>query len=111
MKELSKDLTVEMLPEGLYRQIAEEIGVENLIKLSELIGGSTFYLPKPESIVRPARDVRIREEFNGYNHVELARKYDVTERWVRKLCGDGKHPGQMDLFEYIGEPEEDDKSE
>jgi len=98
MDSLAQDLTIELIPDGIYRQIAETIGVENLVKLTELIGGSTFYLPKAESITRPVRDARIREEFNGYNHMELAHKYDVTERWVQILCGRGQAEGQISLF-------------
>ena len=59
MDELLKDLTLEMIPEGLYKQIAEEIGVSNFYKLAEVVGGATVYIPKPESILRPARDARI----------------------------------------------------
>jgi len=99
MQELLKELTVEMLPEGLYKQIAETIGTENFYKLAEIVGGATVYIPKPESIVRPVRDARIKEEFNGFNHPELAKKYDVTERWVRQLCGEGHIEGQFSFFD------------
>ena len=81
MDELVKDLTLDMLPEGIYRDIAEAIGIKNFYTLTEVVGGATIYLPKPESVIRPVRDARIREEFNGYNHPDLARKYRVTERW------------------------------
>ena len=101
MDELARELTVEMLPEGLYKQIAETIGTENFYKLAELLGGATVYIPKPESVTRPVRDARIKAEFNGYNHPELARKYGVTERWVRQLCGDGHPDGQLDLYDYL----------
>lgn len=101
MNELSKDLTVEMLPEGLYQEIAEAIGPENFVRLAEVVGGATVYIPKPESIVRPVRDTRIKEEFNGYNHQALAKKYGVTARWVRTLCGDGHAEGQLDLFTLL----------
>ena len=49
--------------------------------------------------LRPVRDAHIKAEFNGFNHVELAEKYDVTERWVRKLCGVGFIEGQIGLFD------------
>lgn len=98
MEAYFEELTVEQIPEGLYRDIAEAIGVENLIKLTQLIGGSTFYLPKTESVMRPVRDAKIREEFNGYNHLQLAVKYNVSERWVRQLCGDGHTEGQICMF-------------
>lgn len=107
MDALAKDLTLELIPDGLYREIAEAIGVENLVKLTQLVGGSTIYLPKTESIVRPVRDAKIREEFNGYNHMELARKYDVTERWARQLCGEGYAEGQLSIFECL-DPEDNE---
>jgi len=81
MDELLKDLTLEMIPEGLYKQIAEEIGVSNFYKLAEVVGGATV---------------------NGYNHPQLAKKYGVTERWVRQLCGEGCAEGQISIFDYVG---------
>ena len=42
-----------------------------------------------------AGDAHIKEEFNGHNHPELPRKYGVTERWVRSLCGPGQTEGQL----------------
>lgn len=98
MDDLSKGLTIEMLSAELYKQIAEAIGTDNFYKLAEVVGGTTIYIPKPDSLTRPVRDARIKEEFNGYNHLELARKYGVTERWVRQLCGPGQAEGQLDLF-------------
>lgn len=95
MDKLAEGLTLEMLPEGLYRMIAEAIGTDNFYKLAEVVGGTTVYIPKPESVTRPVRDARIKEEFNGYNHPELARKYGVTERWVRRICGPGQTEGQL----------------
>ena len=60
MDDLSKSLTVEMLPAN-YREIAEAIGAENFVKLAEVVGGSTLYIPKPESLVRPVRADPINE--------------------------------------------------
>ena len=50
MDELLKDLTLEMIPEGLYKQIAEEIGISNFYKLAEVVGGATVYIPKPDNL-------------------------------------------------------------
>lgn len=101
MDELMRELTLDMLPDGIYKEIAEAIGVENFYKLTKVVGGATIYLPKPDSVLRPVRDARIKAEFNGYNHPELAKKYGVTERWVRQLCGDGKIEGQIDIFDFL----------
>ena len=98
MEDLVKELTIDMVPDGDNRIIAET-------KLCSVVGGSTIYLQKPESVLRPVRDAHIKAEFNGYNHPELARKYGVTERWVRQLCGEGKLEGQMSLLDYGDEPE------
>ncbi|WP_032122029.1 Mor transcription activator family protein [Clostridium amazonitimonense] len=93
-----KDLTVDMIPEGPYRDIADTIGVVNFIKLAEFVGGSTIYIPKADSFLRPARDLNIKKEFNGYNHSDLAKKYNLSERWIREICGEGHLEGQITLF-------------
>jgi len=85
LEEWAKELTPSMMPDGLCKAIAEEIGTDNLLKLSILIGGISFYMPKKESILRPVRDIKICEEYNGYNSDELCRKYNVSERWVREV--------------------------
>lgn len=102
MDTLVQELTFEDLPMGTYRAIADSIGLDAFCKLADLVGGSTIYIPKLDSLVRPVRDVHIREEFNGYNHAELAQKYGVTVRWIRELCGSGHMEGQCDLFGDCG---------
>ena len=67
MEDLVKELTIDMVPDGDNRIIAETIGVENYYKLCSVVGGSTIYLQKPESVLRPVRDAHIKAEFNGYN--------------------------------------------
>ena len=98
MDDFAKELTLDMIPEGLYLKIATAIGVDGFYKLTEAIGGATVYIPKPDALLRPVRDEHIKKEFNGWNHIELARKYDVTERWVRHLCGPKLVEGQLNFF-------------
>jgi Mor family transcriptional regulator len=100
LDEWMKELKAEMIPDGYNRQIAEEIGVENLLKLTQSFGGNTVYIPKTDSLVRPIRDIKIREEFNGHNYLQLSIKYNITERWVREICGEGYPEGQFSLFDY-----------
>ena len=77
MDELAKELTLEMFASTeLYYQIAEAIGTENFYKLAGVVGGTTIYIPKPESLIRPVRDAHIKAEFNGYNHPELKELVD-----------------------------------
>lgn len=82
------ELTVDMIPDGLHRAIAEEIGVDNLLKLARLTGGITLYIQREETILRPIRDKKIAEEFNngGVSAAKLMKKYGVTERTVRDIA-------------------------
>lgn len=97
MDSYADKLELEMIPEGTYRKIAEAIGVHNLIRLAEIVGGNTFYLPKADSFTRPIRDQQIKEEFNGINYMELALKYNVSDRLVRSICGEAMVEGQTVL--------------
>lgn len=101
MENYINELKPEMIPEGIYREIVEEIGVTNFVKLAELVGGTTIYIPKSEAILRPVRDMQIKKEFNGCNHTELAKKYNLSERWIRKVCGEGHLEGQVTMFELL----------
>lgn len=74
-----------MLPDGICKSIAEEIGADNLLKLAVLVGGSTFYMPQAESILRPLRNQKIKEEYNGYNSAELAERYGITPRQIQQI--------------------------
>lgn len=96
-----KELTLDMIPDGIYREVAGEIGIANFIKLSALVGGTTIYIPKPESLLRPVRDLCIKKEFNGYNYTELAKQYNLSESRVREICGEGRLKGQFSLFDYM----------
>jgi len=105
MEGFINELTPDMIPDGIYKDIAETIGVANFIKLAELIGGATIYIPKTDSFLRPVRDLRIKKEFNGYNHTELAKKYNLSERWIREICGEGHAKGQCSLFDFLDDDE------
>ncbi len=93
------------LPEP-YSTISAKIGIKNTLALAEIVGGTYIYFPKVDTITRPHRNKDIREEFNGYNHRELAIKYNLTERWIKEICADlikkeRNKPldGQISIFE------------
>lgn len=98
MDDLVKELTLDMIPDTIWKQVAEAIGIENLCKMLEIAGGATTYIPQLEGYLRPVRDAHIKAEFNGWNHFELAKKYNITDRMVRSICGPGIVEGQLDLF-------------
>jgi len=100
-RRITKELTVDMLPDGIWKTVAEEIGVGNLIKMLTVINGDDVYVPKPDRFLAPARDRIIKREFNGYNHEELARRYGLTTGYVRKLCGQGILEEQVSMFDAM----------
>ena len=61
------------------------VGLTSAKKLVEVFGGDAFYFPKAESVIRTARNRRIYKEFTGYNHRELAAKYNLTTRYIRDI--------------------------
>lgn len=93
---------------GVQRDIAEVIGIDNYIKLSLNFGGDNIYVQKYSEVIKIQRNAEIREKFNGYNSDQLAKEYDLSERYVRLLCADliddmrSRPPdGQMSLFDSI----------
>ncbi len=81
---IAKEMPIEELPEE-FQSLAEEVGVEGILRLSEHLGGMSIYVPKIDRLVRKRRDERIRSEFNGANYRELANKYKRTETWIRQI--------------------------
>ena len=75
---------MECLPES-YQVIAGIIGMENTLKLSKYVGGMSLYFRKIDGLLLQKRDEKIRAEFTGSNQRELARKYGLTETWIREI--------------------------
>ena len=47
--------------------------------------GSQVYIPQARFYVLSRRDKEIYEQFNGTNHLELARRFGLTEFSIRKV--------------------------
>lgn len=65
--------------------LVEVAGLETAKKIVAALGGDSLYVPKVESVIRLARNRRINKEFTGFNHKELAIKYGLTTRHIRKI--------------------------
>lgn len=98
MRELVQETAVEDIADG-YRAVVEIVGVEKFAELAEYAQGDNLYFPKLDSIVIPARNRRIRKEWDGYNSRELADKYGLTTGHVRRILKDEPIYGQMSLFD------------
>lgn len=78
-------ITLDQLTET-QKEVAEVIGLENYIKLVQRFGGSKgIYIPKYSELLRPMRDQKIIEKFDGYNYDELAKEFDLSERSIRTI--------------------------
>ena len=66
-----------------YKKYADTIGMENFIKLSELIGGRNIYLPSPDSLlISPNRKKIVSEYRAGTSVKELADKYKISSESI-----------------------------
>jgi Mor family transcriptional regulator len=86
---LLSELKIEDLKE-LHQEIAEAIGIDGLIKLSEAFGGSHVYIPKTDEITRQLMRSKAIEEYNGGNMRKLIRETGKSESTMRKWLKD-KH--------------------
>lgn len=95
---LIEETTLEDISES-YRPVVEIIGIGKFIELSEYAKGDEIYFPKKENIIAPARNRRIKKEWNGYNTKELAEKYNLTTKQIGNILKDEPMIGQMSLFD------------
>ncbi len=68
-----------------YKEYEELIGIENLIILSHVFGGSNIYIPKEKELQKREIYKKIVKEFTGENTKELAEKYCISERTVYRM--------------------------
>lgn len=68
--------------------LVEAVGVNAAKKIVEIFGGDSLYVPKPESVIRMARDRQIYSEFNGQNQRELMQRYNLTFRRINGIISE-----------------------
>ena len=82
--------------------LAQLVGFDAASKLSSEYGGMDhFDVPRAAQALRAVRSAQIRaDRARGMTHRELARKYALTERWIRHLLGehDDGSGDQLGLF-------------
>lgn len=105
MNHILNQLTIDDLPEP-YKTIAELSDVTTAIKLAEHFGGSQVTFQKLDTALYILKERLIKDEFNGYNYEDLARKYNCSTSWVRRITSDIVHrernkplDGQMTVFD------------
>lgn len=58
------------------------------VTLARNFGGESPYIPKFDELVKDPRNRELREKYNGYNILSLAREYKLSERYIRMLTCD-----------------------
>lgn len=101
MADLLERLTIDEL-EGMQQDVAREIGIESYKRLVRVMGGVSIYICKADEIIKRARNIEIKERYNGYNLYHLAKEFNLTDRQIRNIVADvkisGAVEGQLSLF-------------
>ena len=75
---------IEDISENLHGLI-KIIGMENFLKVSKALGGSSIYIPIYKNVQMAERNRQITKEDNGKNTKELSKKYNLTKQQIEKL--------------------------
>ncbi len=100
--ELIAETTLEDISEN-YRPVVEIIGIEKFIELSDYAKGDELYFPKVENVIAPARNRRIKKEWDGYNSKELAEKYNLTLKQIGNILKGEPMVGRLSIFDIQGQ--------
>lgn len=73
------------LVEKLGKSQLAELVVGMIGRISNRLGGATFYLARDIKWVLSARDKAIYAEFNGRNAIELRQKYKLSDMRIRQI--------------------------
>jgi len=87
-------MKIEDLPE-VFRPVAGKVGLAKFMELSEYLGGISLYIPFPEKMVTKVRNRMILEEYPHLSFAEIARKYKLTETWVRDIIREQQAPKEQ----------------
>ncbi len=73
----------------IYREIAEEISPETAIEIHRLFGGQQILFPK-KLYNREYIYHAICQNYNGKNVRELSRRFEYSERQIRRILAENK---------------------
>jgi Mor family transcriptional regulator len=97
--ELLVELTIEDIPHGDLRDIADRIGLEGFLAIYDLFGGANIYMPKEALSLFKRRMVLTLHR--QHTPKELARKLDLSVNHVYRILKDERVGSleQIPLFE------------
>ena len=89
MEQWMKEIDPATLP-CPYNELAPVIGLEAAMILAEKYQGTSVYFNKLDSTLKEIRNEKIRKEFRGYNQKALARQFNLSEAWIRKILSESE---------------------
>ncbi len=97
-----RGIKVEDVP-AQYHGMITAIGLESFLAMMQTHGGTYYYVPKADQVLRKIRDDKIKAAFRGDNHKALAIQYGLTEISIRRIVegNNPQLPGQVDLFQAM----------
>lgn len=102
LNELIEETQLTDIPER-YLNVVEIVGIRKFVELSNYARGDELYFPKLENVIAPARNRRIKKEFNGSNEKELAEKYNITIKQVWNILKDTPPVRQLSLEDWMND--------
>ena len=85
MAENSFGVRLDDVPEK-YMPLVEVMGFDAFMATCSAYGGGQLYIPSLAILRNAARDRAIREQFDGGNYKELASRFFLCERYIRRIC-------------------------
>lgn len=100
MEDWMKEININDLDEK-NKEIAEIIGIDNFIKLSDAYGGTRIYVNKLDEVTKNIRDRKIKQEYNRYNINKLAKKYNLADESIRRILKGEPVENQISVFDSV----------
>jgi Mor family transcriptional regulator len=76
---------IETLLSRLRADFGKPLSEKIIQAMAETIGGMRLTFPSMKDLDRNRRNARINREFSGFNHVELAERYGLKIRQIRRI--------------------------
>ena len=76
-------LSINDIPDSI-KDVVEVIGIDAFKGLVKIAGGSNLYIPNESNLVKPIRNRKIKQEFNG-SYRDISIKYGISEVQARNI--------------------------
>lgn len=86
---------------SILEELSLLIGMTNAIILKKNFGTGYVYFPKLDYYIKDCRDKEIFSKFDGGNYAELARDYNLTERWIREIVDRLRKPPASEQIGFL----------